>query len=316
MIACNKISAVAIIVGYFICISIVPGTESLVLTPQKTPPIITNRQHDGKKAIIIGINVVSALLLTAPILIQPSIAVESSNNNAADAITGPLETAIIQMSDAAYPVLSSLKDMSSLSNKLVKLGDKIPAAKATSALDKGIDSFLAIPDEKVANFASTLQSSYEGVSGESCTASISIPISSIEQWTSSAAVQALDSTKIQSLQDKFKSANQAVPRTTTASGYSNICLPATQQQLEKLWIGQTELTLNVPRPEARAFVSSASTALKSVPSSEFIRVFPEAKKAFTTNVDKRTSMKFESNAKALEKAIQSDERFVQRGLKI
>ena len=207
---------------------------------------------------------------------------------------------------------------------MVKVTDKIPASKATSALDKGIDAFLAIPDEGITDFASRLKVSYEGVSsseegGGSCSsASISIPMAPIEKWASSEAVQALDPSKVKALQDKFRSANQAVPQTSGGDGeYKKICLPATKEGLETLWIGQTELTLNVPRPEARAFASSASAALQSVPGREFLSVYPEAKKVFTGNgADRKALAKFEANAKALEKVIQGDSRFVQRGVKI
>ena len=89
-----------------------------------------------------------------------------------DAVVGtPLKNAIVQVSDMAYPVFSSISNISPLSNKIIGLvGKKIPAEKTTDALEKGMDGFLAIPDEKVSKFASTLKSSYEGVSSSSCDA--------------------------------------------------------------------------------------------------------------------------------------------------
>ena len=271
----------------------------------------------SKNAANIKAGVMVGSVFAMSIMFQPSIAIAISSD--------PLEAATINMADAAYPVLTSLGDISSLTNKLVKLGNKISVSKTTGALDKGIDCFLAIPDKGVADFVTRLESSYEGVSvsDNSCTSFIPIPIAPIEEWASSEAVQALDSTKVKALQDKFQAVNQAVPQTVTRiqsseseSGYRNICLPATKEGLETLWIGQTELTLNVPRPEARAFASSASSALQSVPGKEFLNVYPDAKKVFTSNVDKKAVFKFEANAKALEKVIQSDSRFIQRGVKI
>jgi hypothetical protein len=239
-----------------------------------------------------------------------------------DVIIGtPLEPVILQMGSASYPVFASIDDISPLSNKLVSIFEKkMSVSKATEALDKGLDSFLAIPDDKVEKFVTTLRSSYQGVvvddsassssSSSSCSPKLAIPTTSLEQWAASSAVQALDSTKVQRLSQKFASANQAIPKTATS-----LCLPATAQGLQQLWMGQTELTLNIPRPEARAFVTATASAISSVPSAELLSLVPVAKKTFTSNsssMDKKTIATFETAAKALEKAIQSDVRFQQR----
>jgi hypothetical protein len=90
------------------------------------------------------------------------------------------------------------------------------------------------------------------------------------------------------LSQKFASANQAIPKTATG-----LCLPATAQGLQQLWMGQMELTLNIPRPEARAFVTATASAISSVPSAELLSLVPVAKKTFTSNVtDKKTIATF------------------------
>jgi hypothetical protein len=127
-----------------------------------------------------------------------------------DVIVGtPLEPVILQMGSASYPVFASINDISPLSNKLVSLFEKkMSVSKATEALDKGIDSFLAIPEDKVEKFVTTLRSSYQGVvivvvsndetssSSSNCSPQLTIPTTSLGQWAGSLAVQALDPTKV------------------------------------------------------------------------------------------------------------------------
>lgn len=254
-----------------------------------------------------GLNVKAGIVagsIFVTTMLQPHVVIASD----------PLVSATIDMADAAYPVLTMLGDTTFLANKLVKLGNKIATPKMALALDKGIEAFLAIPDESVTDFATKLKSSY---ADNNCASSISIPMAPIEQWSSSEAVQALDSTKVKALKDKFQVANQAVPQSTSTSESDGlktkrICLPAAKEGLETLWLAQTELTLNVPRPEARAFTSSASAALQSIPGKDFLSVYPDAKKVFTSNADRKAVIKFEASAKSLEKVLQADTRFIQR----
>lgn len=241
---------------------------------------------------------VSAVLLTtfpAPVV-------------ASDAVSGTaLEAAIVQVSDAAYPVFASIEDVSLLSGKLVGIVDKkIPVPKATEALDKGIDMFLAIPDDKVAKFASVLQSSYEGVSSDNCKALFGTRTASA-QFAALPAVQALDGNKVKALKDKYASANQAVLQQS-----GDICLPPSRKGLEQVWIGQTELTLNMPKAESKAFVSSLTNAVKVVPTPDWLRLLPDAKNTFTSNVDAKVATKFEKAGKALERAFQDDARIQKR----
>jgi hypothetical protein len=227
---------------------------------------------------------------------------------ASDAVSGTsLEAAIVQVSEAAYPVFRSIEDVSLLSSKLVSIVDKkIPVPKATEALDKGIDTFLAIPDDKVAKFASILQSSYEGVSNDNCK-SLSGTGTAAAHFAAIPAVQGLDANKVKALQEKYASANKAVVQKS-----GDICLPPSSKGLEQVWIGQTELTLNMPKAESKAFVGSLTNAIKVVPTQEWLRLLPDAKKTFTSNVDAKLATKFEKAGKALEKAFQEDARIQKR----
>ncbi|CAB9525903.1 expressed unknown protein [Seminavis robusta] len=229
---------------------------------------------------------------------------------ASDVVTGTqVEAAIVQISKDAYPVLSSMQDVSPLTSKLMGIVDKkIPAAKASEALDKGIDSFLSIPDEKVSAFATVVQSAYTGVSGDSCQ-SLGGSAATSQQFASLPVVQGLDATKVKALQDKFAPANKAVP---SSSGGGDICLPASSQGLEQIWVGQTELTLNIPKAESKAFVASLSKALSVVPTPEWLKLLPDAKKSIVGNVDAKMATKLEKSGKTLEKAFQADDRIQKR----
>mmetsp|Transcript_11905 Transcript_11905/g.18264 ORF Transcript_11905/g.18264 Transcript_11905/m.18264 type:complete len:284 (+) Transcript_11905:32-883(+) len=211
----------------------------------------------------------------------------------------PLGNAIVQMSDASYPVLSSLSDdsVTMLGNKITKVVvEKIPP----SAIELGIDAFLGIPNEKVDKWTATLKQSYDGVTPDSCQ-SIPVPVQSLGRL---AAGVKIDETKLKTLQSKYSSSNQAVPRSA-----SSICLPSSKEGLEQLWVGQTELTMNLPKKETQEFARAAFKAILSVPNAELLRIVPDAKRAFTAGVDTKTSLKFEKAGKALDKAIQQDPRF-------
>jgi len=165
-------------------------------------------------------------------------------NAATDTVEGSLANAIVQISDTSYPVFASLSDegVTSFSNKVERLvTKKIPAAKASAAIERGIDAFMGIPNDKLEKWTATLKQSYDGVSSDSCN-SIPIPVETIGRLADSEAFKMVPATKFKALEEKYAPSNQAIPKTKTA-----VCLPANEQGLEKLWIGQTELTMNLPK---------------------------------------------------------------------
>lgn len=286
-----------------ICLLVMATTER---TDALVPPKIQskNRQLHAKAPASFPAEIFAAGIISSAFILNPAPAV------AADAVSGtPLEAPIVQISEAAWPVFNALPEVAPLAGKFLSVIDqKIPAAKATDALNKGIDAFLAIPDDKIATFATTLSaSSYGGVSGDSCSA-IPGTQSTAAQFASLSAVKGVDSTKLKSLETKYASANKAVTKTTSG----DICLPASEKGLEALWIGQTELTLNIPKAESVAFAGSLKTALSSVPAPEWLRLLPDVKKTIGGSVDVKTSLQLEKAGKALEKAFQGDARIQKR----
>ena len=272
------------------------------LVPQKSQS--RDRQLHAKAPASFPAEIFAAGVISSTFILNPAPAV------AADAVSGtPLEAPIVQISEAAWPVFNALPDVAPLAGKFLNLIDqKIPAAKGTDALNMGIDAFLAIPDEKIATFATTLSSSsYGGVSGDSCSA-IAGTQATTAQFASLSAVKGVDAAKLKSLETKYASANKAVPKTSSG----DICLPASEKGLEALWIGQTELTLNIPKAESTAFAGSLKTALSSVPAPEWLRLLPDVKKTVGGSVDVKAALQLEKAGKALEKAFQGDARIQKR----
>lgn len=224
---------------------------------------------------------------------------------AADTVYGSLETAIIDASDATYPVLKSLtaEMVSPLGTKISNLiTKKMSADKLATALDSGANALLSIPDDKLEKFTTTVKESYAGVSGISCS-SIPLPVDAINSLTPTATAS-VDAAKLEQVTKKLASTAQAIPFTST----SGICLPASKEGLEKLWIAQTELVINIPKAAKQDLVAKAGSAVKSVPNSDLLRVFPDAKKLLK-GVDPKTAKKFELTGQTLDKVLKQDLRF-------
>jgi hypothetical protein len=220
-------------------------------------------------------------------------------------VAGSLQQAIVEASDATYPVLKSLtsETVSPLANKIANLlTKKVSPERLSMALDSAANALLAIPDEKLDQFTQTVKASYEGVSASSCSA-IPLPMDAITTFASSDAVKQVDSETLSRAIQKISALRQSIP-----SSDSSLCLPASPQGLEQIWVGQTELALTIPKGVKQELAGKAATAIKSIPSAELLRVFPDAKKVLG-NVDRKVASKFQQTSVNLDKAIQKDGRF-------
>eukprot|EP00550_Attheya_septentrionalis_P005938 CAMPEP_0198290076 /NCGR_PEP_ID=MMETSP1449-20131203/8057_1 /TAXON_ID=420275 /ORGANISM="Attheya septentrionalis, Strain CCMP2084" /LENGTH=232 /DNA_ID=CAMNT_0043988511 /DNA_START=157 /DNA_END=855 /DNA_ORIENTATION=+ len=222
-----------------------------------------------------------------------------------DEIYGSLETAIIQASDATYPVLKALTPETTgpLANKIAKLlTSKVPAEKLATALDSTADTLLSIPDDKLAKFVATVKTSYQDISSDSCQ-SIPFPADAANVVLGSEAVSKLSSEKVQQVAGKIAPLVSAVPAST-----GGICLPS-KEGLEQVWIGQTQLVLSIPTPIKQQLAANIAPAAKSIPSAELLRLLPDAKKALLGGVDRKEGFKFQDAGVALDKALKQDYRF-------
>jgi len=187
----------------------------------------------------------------------------------------PLDAALIEASDASYPVLKSLKSetVSPLANKIVNLfTNKVTPEKLTNLLEKGINAFLAIPDENLDSFTFTVKEAYTDVSTQSCNL-VPLPTEAVVKFTSSEGYTNIDPTKAKAFREKFDNTFGAFPKTD-----NGICLPETETNLEKLFIAQTELSFAIPKNVVKEFGEAASVATKSIPSSDLLRLLPDIQK--------------------------------------
>jgi len=222
-----------------------------------------------------------------------------------DEISSALETVIIEASDATYPLLQTLSSdsISPLANKIADiLTKKIPPEKLAKALDGTADLFVSIPDEKLDSFVNTVKNSYTDISTDSCN-TVPFPRDAIVMISSSEAVSKVTVDKKEKVIGKIGPLIQVLPSVTT----KGICLPSVEG-LERVWVGQTQLVLSIPTPMKRQFISDIGPALKSVSSSDVIRLVPLAKKTLA-GVNPREVSSFQRTGKALDKALKQDYRF-------
>jgi hypothetical protein len=250
----------------------------------------------------------AAFCVAGCLLFGPPVNAAETNNKQ---VFGTLEQAIIEASDATYPVLKSLTadSINPLANKVANLiTKKIASEKLALAADSAANALLSISDDKVGKFTSIVKESYTGVSSaDSCATTIPLPLNAINIVANSDGVAKLDLVKVSQVLKKFSSITQAVPFSTEKG---ILCLPDSQEGLEQIWIGQTELVLSLRPfpPSFQDFAVKGAAAAKSIPNADLLRVLPDAKKIIS-GVDRKTANKFQDSGKNLDKVLKQDRRF-------
>jgi hypothetical protein len=217
----------------------------------------------------IAVGVISAATLLP--LAGPAVAADSL------VIGTPLEAKLAKFGAASYPVFNSISDVSPLADKFLDFVEKkIKAPDAADVAQKAVDGLLAIPDSSIAEYKGILkQVVYSGVSKDSCV-TLGGSGAAAKKLAGSAAVKSVDQSKIDALKKKFQPANSAVP----IKG-GNICLPGSTAASEKLWVAQAELTLNMPKAEAGALVSSIKKAGLQATRPSLLSLVPSAEGVFS-----------------------------------
>ena len=106
------------------CLLLLASVSSNALNSVRLTPSLKTPISALSNGLIAG--AASAVLVAHP---APALAGDEVRGTA-------LEPAISQLSEAAYPIVTSISDVSPLSSQFIKILDKkIPAAKATTALD-------------------------------------------------------------------------------------------------------------------------------------------------------------------------------------
>jgi len=267
--------------------------SAFVVPPQKNDQIRNEVVTQVKN--VAAAAVLSALMLVGPITPQPAIAVAP-----------PLEAALIEASDATYPILKTLKPetVSPVFNSIVKLLLKVPSDKLVNFLDKGIDVILTIPDSDIESFTATIKDSYGDLATGSCDL-VPLPIAAADKFTSSEALSQVDQAKLKALNDKIDATLKAIPKQSGEA--AAICLPD-EKSLEKIFIAQTELSLKLDKSALQAFNVAGTSLGKSIAPAEAFRLLPEFQKT-ERGVDAKARTRFEKAGKAVDSAIKRDVSF-------
>ena len=225
-----------------------------------------------------------------------------------DDVSGPLETAILDASRATYPILKSLSPttITPIANKVATIvTKKIPSEKLTKAVDGTADTILAIPDDKLDTFLNSVKSSYQDISLDTCN-TVPFPAAAASIISSSEGITNINSEKLTLVTDKVLTPlSQTIPYDTNRGV---ICLPPNSKEgLQQIWVSQTKLFLSIPTPIKQQLASDISPALKSIPSTELLRILPDVKKVLA-GVDRKEAFQFQETSKVLDKALKQDYR--------
>jgi hypothetical protein len=199
----------------------------------------------------------------------------------------PLEDKLENFGRASYSVFNSITDVAPLGDKLIEFVDaKVKKEDSAEVVARAVDGLLAIPDVKVAEYAGILkQVVYKGVNKDTC-----VTLGGTEAFRSalqnSAAVKAVDAGKMSQLATKFAPANRNVP-----VGKTGICLPASAEASEKLWVAQAELTFSMPKAEAQALDAAVKKAGRQATRSVIGTLIPAAEGVFSSSAEAKAMVK-------------------------
>ena len=88
------------------------------------------------------------------------------------------------------------------------------------------------------------------------------------------------------LAKKFAPANRNVP-----VGKTGICLPASAEASEKLWVAQAELTFSMPKAEAQALDAAVKKAGRQATRSVIGTLIPAAEGVFSSSAEAKAMVK-------------------------
>lgn len=223
------------------------------------------------------------------------------------AVSPPVEAALIEASDATYPILKTLtpETISPVSNSIVKLlGKKVAPDKFANLLSKGIDVILSISDEELATFTTSVKDAYGEMSAYSCDL-VPLPTAAVDNFLNLEGLKMVDETKFKALDEKVGATLKAIPKQADGAA---VCLPE-EKNLEKLFIAQTDLSLKVNPNSLKEFGAAGSSVGKTIPLGELLKLLPEFQKT-ERGVDMKAKKRFENAGKGVDTAIKRDASFM------
>lgn len=212
-----------------------------------------------------------------------------------------LEAALIEASDASYPILQSLtpETLNPFPDALVGLlGKRVPSYRLTNLIDTGVSAFLSIPDADVAAFLKVAEGATAGLSIESCDL-VPLPSAAAARFAGLSAFAGVDGENLTKASERIAPVLGAFP---TAEG--KFCLPS-PEGLERLFVAQTDLSLSTSREAFGDFGAAAAQAGKAIPLTDLSNLLPQIQKT-QRGVDMKARNRFERAGKNLDKAIKRD----------
>lgn len=158
-----------------------------------------------------------------------------------------LEEAIVEMSRASHPILSSLQPetFQPFTAKVANTLLKISPTKLGQTIDLGLDALNSVPSESVSTFATVVTDAFAPLKTESCTLVPLPPVSLVDQLRASKAAASMDMAKFRAFEDRWGGTYAALSKTESA-----ICLPSVES-LEKLALAQAEIGRSIGADEAK-----------------------------------------------------------------
>ena len=214
----------------------------------------------------------------------------------------PVSEAIVQTSEAAFPVLRTIKSDVGLSlygDVAEVLLDNVEPDQLAKTVDLGIDAILSVPTDDLARFNAVVKEQYSGLSASNCELVPLLPPADVlSRLAKSDAAAKVDQARLKALNAAIESSLGLLPRTERA-----ICLPPDASALSKLLLAQRDLAGSVGASAGRAFGAQASDALKVIPLSDLIAPALNAQRDLTNGASLSQKQALKLAAVKLESAV-------------
>jgi hypothetical protein len=190
-----------------------------VASSLRVPTLPATTQQACKTALVAGLCSASLSFSMAP----------------ANAVPPSIESVIVESTEAAYPIIGALDEgFPGFTELLGKIILDIGPKKLGPAIDRGVDVFNSVPDEKVKAFNGVVKEAFAGLSTDSCTL-VPLPSSKAASRFTSMAQETVSQAKLKEFSDKYGSTLAALAKTD-----SKICLPS-KDNLNKLALAQADI---------------------------------------------------------------------------
>ena len=252
-----------------------------------TPPQLSSSMQLCKS--IVAASLCSFSLLTSP----PALALPPT-----------LDDAIVEASDATYPILRGLEPQAfrSWTERLGKLVVDIQPDKLGLSIELAIDVFNSVPPEKVAAFNGVIKDAFADLKTESCTL-VPLPSRNAADGFRTVAVRSVDKAKLSTFSETWTPSINALPKTNDA-----ICLP-TKSSLRELAMAQAEIGRSFDYQSTRRFFEYTVPLLKSeIRLTDEVLALAAGAKAQVDDLDatRQEKLNFQQAGKKLESAAKRE----------